>query len=335
MNQLVKYHNDFNKIRLPSFTEQEQNMLCGIFSKMRNKGCEEPVRFTPQELLKFSTERLTNKALGDLLTVLREKFFKANFTILIDDKERGLIGTEVINLFSSFKLWYNKDDVSYKNLLWVEMITNPRFEYILNDLKKQFTGFELEEFIALSGKYTKTLYRLLKQYRSVGKATFEWSEFLHVMDVPKDYKMCDIDKRILKPAVKELTSERNLFDQKRIPFVNLAYDKVKERTARGRGGKVIGITFTFKPENLEAQKIRRLNENDHFLEACYKLRDSQTRWLHHEKILQICDIDTENFIVQNHILTRDKADKLVKSGGIEFKFKSLKDLVEQISERIC
>ena len=37
MSNIVKYHNDFNKIKLPSFTEQEQNLLCFLFTKIKEK----------------------------------------------------------------------------------------------------------------------------------------------------------------------------------------------------------------------------------------------------------------------------------------------------------
>ncbi|MCW1316580.1 hypothetical protein OLO84_00920 [Campylobacter jejuni] len=37
MSDIVKYHNDFNKIKLPSFTEQEQNLLCFFAYKNKRK----------------------------------------------------------------------------------------------------------------------------------------------------------------------------------------------------------------------------------------------------------------------------------------------------------
>lgn len=265
MKEIVKYHNDFNKIKLPSFTAQEQNMLFGILMKLKNKGTNKEISFTPQELLSFSTDNLSNKALGDMLFILRDKFFKANFTILIEDKERDLVGKEIINLFQSFKLWYPKGDTNYNHLQRVELQVNPRFEYLINEITSNFTRFELAEFMELSGKYTKTLYRLLKQYRNTGIAKFEWSEFLRIMDIPENYRQIDIDARILKPALKELTKERNLFDQQRIPFQNLTYEKIKGK-GRGRGGNVIGIVFKFKPQESEPQEktIKYASIHDEF-----------------------------------------------------------------------
>ncbi|RUK33390.1 replication initiation protein, partial [Campylobacter coli] len=77
-----------------------------------------------------------------------------------------------------------------------------------------------------------TLYRLLKQFRTTVKAYFEWEEFSRIMKIPENYLQIDIDQRILKQAIKELSKERNLFDQFIVPFKNLAYEK--EKTA-GRG----------------------------------------------------------------------------------------------------
>ncbi|MED7853051.1 hypothetical protein VWN94_10710, partial [Campylobacter coli] len=44
-----------------------------------------------------------------------------------------------------------------------------------------------------------------------------------ILDIPQDYRQSEVDKWILKPAIKELSKERNLFDQVQVPFKNLAY----------------------------------------------------------------------------------------------------------------
>ncbi|EOH3309864.1 replication initiation protein, partial [Campylobacter jejuni] len=255
MSDIVKYHNDFNKIKLPSFTEIEQDLLCGLMVKLKEE--KGKVTFYPSDLRNILKSSYDNESLLKFASSLKEKFFKADFTI-IERTTRGDKEVEAhrtINLFTEFAIYVYKDYILEKpnELESIEIQVNPRFEYILNQLTANFTAFELAEFVALSGKYTKTLYRLLKQYRSTGKAYFEWEEFKRIMDIPEKLAMRDIDKSILKPAIKELTKERNLFDQIRVPFKNLAYEKDKAKS-RGRGGKVIGITFTFKPENIEIQK---------------------------------------------------------------------------------
>ncbi|EOJ1902067.1 replication initiation protein [Campylobacter coli] len=335
MSDIVKYHNDFNKIQLPSFTEQEQNLLCGIISKIRENPINQSIKLTPQELIKFSTENLTNKALGDMLFMLRNKFFKADFMILIEDKERDFIGKEIINLFESFKLWYDKKDTEFKHLLEIELKVNPRFEYIVNEITRNFTGFKLEEFIALNGKYTKTLYRLLKQYRITGKAYFEWEEFKRIMDIPEDYEIHNIDKWILKPALKELTKERNLFDQIRVPFKNLAYEKEKQKGTRGRGGKVIGITFTFKPESVLMQKLENesqkiMSDEQKYLKILNNMKLNQVRFDYHDRFWQFNDFDFDEFKIIAIELVRDEYENLNFGNHMHFNAKNQEQFFKMI-----
>lgn len=335
MSEIVKYHNDFNKIQLPSFTEQEQNLLCGIISKIRENPINQSIKLTPQELIKFSTENLTNKALGDMLFILRNKFFKADFMILIEDKERDFIGKEIINLFESFKLWYDKKDTEFKHLLEIELKVNPRFEYIVNEITKNFTGFKLEEFIALSGKYTKTLYRLLKQYRTTGKAYFEWEEFCRVMDIPENKKICEIDRDILKPALKELTKERNLFDQIRVPFKNLAYEKEKQKGTRGRGGKVIGITFTFKPESVLMQKLENesqkiMSDEQKYLKILNNMKLNQVRFDYNDRFWQFNDFDFDEFKIIAIELVRDEYENLNFGNHMHFNAKNQEQFFKMV-----
>lgn len=335
MSDIVKYHNDFNKIKLPSFSEQEQNMLFGILTKIKEKKLGENVNFTSKELLKFSTENLTNKALDDVIVTLRDKFFKADFTILIEDKERDLIGKEIINLFQSFKLWYPSGDYEYTNLQRIELSVNPHFEYLINQLTANFTAFELSEFIALSGKYTKTLYRLLKQYRTTGKAYFEWEEFCRVMDIPQDYRQSEIDKRIIKPALKELTKERTLFDQVRIPFKNLAYKK--EKTAgRGRGGKVSGIVFTFKPENIKMQKLEKesqkiMSDEQKYLKILNNMKLNQVRFVYNDKLWQFNDFDFDDFKIIALELQRDEYENLNFGSCMHFSAKNQEQFFKMVN----
>ncbi|MCR4941387.1 MAG: replication initiation protein [Campylobacter sp.] len=106
----------------------------------------------------------------------------------------------------------------------------------------QFTRFELEEFVNLSGTYTKTIYRFLKQYKNNGYWRISYKDFKKLLGIPKSYQSCDIDKQILKPAIKELSSELNLFDQRRTPFQNLSVTKHK------KGREIEALRFTFMPQ---------------------------------------------------------------------------------------
>lgn len=335
MSDIVKYHNDFNKIKLPSFTEIEQDLLCGLMVKLKEE--KNKVTFYPSDLRNILKSSYDNKSLLEFSFSLREKFFKADFTIIEKNvkDEKELTAYRTINLFTEFAIYvFENEDVEKNELGRIEIQVNPRFEYILNQLTANFTAFELAEFIALSGKYTKTLYRLLKQYRSTGKARFEWNEFCRIMDIPEKLAMCDIDKRILKPAIKELSQERNLFDQIRVPFKNLAYEK--EKTAgRGRGGKVSGISFTFKPENIQMQKLENENQKimsdeQKYLKILNNMKLNQVRFDYNDKLWQFNDFDFDEFKIIAVELIRDEYENLNFGNHMHFNAKNQEQFFKMI-----
>ncbi|ENY6720859.1 replication initiation protein [Campylobacter jejuni] len=337
MSDIVKYHNDFNKIKLPNFNELEQNLLCAIFVKIKNKGHEEPVKFPVNDLKKIATSnkyKLNNEEFKEIMVSLFYKFFKADFKMLIKD-DRNRTGEAIINLFQKVVFWYPHEDKEQKLLDEIELKVNPEFSYIINELEKKFTGFKLEEFIALNGKYTKTLYRLLKQYRTTGKAYFEWEEFCRIMDIPENKKICEIDRDILKPALKELTKERNLFDQIRVPFKNLAYEKEKQKGTRGRGGKVIGITFTFKPENIQMQKLEHesqkiMSDEQKYLKILNNMKLNQVRFDYHDRFWQFNDFDFDEFKIIAIELVRDEYENLNFGNHMHFNAKNQEQFFKMV-----
>lgn len=337
MSDIVKYHNDFNKIKLPSFTEQEQNLLFLIFAKIKEKGINNVINlyandFKINEKLSNSREYLTEN-----INSLKYKFFKANFKQIIETK------TEVIhryvNLFETMEIHYIKrnpydgyDESTLFNRITLKI--NPDFAYLVNQLTTNFTAFELEEFISLSGKYAKTLYRLLKQYRTTGKAYFKWEEFCRVMDISEKLAMRDIDKSILKPAIKELSKERNLFDQVRVPFKNLAYEKEKT-SGRGRGGKVSGIVFTFKPENIQMQKLEKesqkiASDDQRYLKILNNMKLNQVRFVYNDKLWQFNDFDFEKFKIIAVELQRDEYENLNFGNQMHFNAKNQEQFFKMI-----
>lgn len=236
MKELVKYHNDFNKLSLSNFGELEQNLLFGMLVKVKdNKECF----FSANELRSFvSDKNLTKEELLNYAKSLGDKFFKLDFTII--KKKDNLIEESRFNLFKIYKI--TCDDDNKKELKSVEIVVNEIFAYLVEQLTANFTRFELYEFIALSGKYTKTLYRLLKQYRHSGWTEFEFGEFKRILDIPEDYEMCNIDQSILKPSVKRLSKY----------FNSLKYTKIKKG-----GNKVTAIRFDWEiplEKELECKK---------------------------------------------------------------------------------
>lgn len=342
MNEIVKYDNNFNKLRIPNFNEQEQNLLFGIFAKMKDYQGQE-LEFYPNDLRNLLNSDYNNNQLYTFCFELFDKFFSANVRILIKNPETNTNKQKIINFFSTMELEYDNVAIPKNESINIEkagifkkltLKVNPDFEHILYELTGNFTAFELSEFVNLSGKYTKTLYRLLKQFRTTGKAYFKWDEFCNIMDIPEKLAMCDIDKRILKPVIKELTKEGNLFDQVRVPFKNLAYEKEKTK-GRGRGGKVSGITFTFEPENIQMQKLENqsqkiMSEEQKYLNFLINMRANRFRFEYDGKLWQFNDFDFDKFKIIAIGLERDEYENLRFATTMHFNAKNQEQFFKMI-----
>ena len=79
------------------------------------------------------------------------------------------------------------------------------FWYILNKLSANFTQYELQEFTSIRSTYAKTAYRLLKQWRTVGRKEFKIDEFKLLLDMPSSYKSSEIDRAVITPILKQLS----------------------------------------------------------------------------------------------------------------------------------
>ncbi|MGC4421236.1 replication initiation protein, partial [Streptococcus suis] len=66
---------------------------------------------------------------------------------------------------------------------------------LLNGLDS-WVRYSLQQFNELQSSYSKTMFRLLKQFRTKGYAYFSKEDFHELLDIPKSYKQPDIDKRV-------------------------------------------------------------------------------------------------------------------------------------------
>lgn len=107
----------------------------------------------------------------------------------------------------------------------------------------QWTRFALEQSTRLHTTYSKMLFMYLKQWRTVGKRTFSIEEFREKLSVPKSYKPGSIDQKILNPTAEILAPY----------FFNFRITKNYAKGQRGR--KLIGYTFSFKPETKNQKEI--------------------------------------------------------------------------------
>lgn len=207
------------------WTKEEMNFFFAIIAKIRDEGTREIVfdKYDLAELAQYSINE--NKRYEETIESLVKNVAKIYYI------EKTSNSIELMNLFSRFKAtWSN--DLSEMDL--VVKVTD-EFDYVINRLDSEFTTYELAEFTQIRSTYAKTLYRLLKQWRTTGKKEFKINEFKRLLDTPDYYKPSHINKNILTPAKKELP--------KFFPNLN-----VKTIKSNKRGTPVIAYEFTWTPE---------------------------------------------------------------------------------------
>ncbi|WP_162967434.1 replication initiation protein, partial [Helicobacter pylori] len=205
-NTYTTYHNNTNKVNLGKLSEREANLLFAIFQKLKDQG-NTLIRFEPQDLKRMIMVKsnLTNRQLLQILKNLLDNISGANFWIIKEHVENGEVYEDHKSymLFKQFEIRIHKPT---QNIEYLEVQLNDSYHYLLNNLGMggQYTSFKLLEFQRVRGKYAKTLYRLLKQYKSTGILSVEWNQFMELLDIPKDYEMRNIDQKVLTPSLKEL-----------------------------------------------------------------------------------------------------------------------------------
>lgn len=224
-NEVVKYHNDLNTVPMRNWTSEEMNFFFAIIAKLRDVGTRE-VSFDKQGLTELANYSLThNKRFEETMENLIKKISQIHYI------ERTSNSLELMNLFSRFRVDWS-DNLS--DMTAIIKVTE-EFEYVVNRLNVEFTSYELEEFTKIRSTYAKTVYRLLKQWRTTGKREFFLEDFKRLLDTPDYYGPSHIDKNVLEPVMRELPQF----------FKGLKVKKVKANT---RGNPVKSYIFTWKSE---------------------------------------------------------------------------------------
>ncbi|MCD8764965.1 replication initiation protein [Staphylococcus hominis] len=232
-NEIVKYHHELNTIPLRKFTPVEMNLFFSIVSRMREKG-DKTVRFTFEQLKDLSNYKATaNVRFVEDLKATYEKILSLRFG---RRSESGL-SYDMFVMFTEFKI---NGDVEKP---YVDIRIYEKALPLLNNLD-EWVRYSLQQFNELQSSYSKTMFRLLKQYRTKGFAYFSKEDFHELLDIPKTYKQGNVDQKVLEPIRQELTAI----------FKGLT---IKKKYGKGRGKPVIGYQFTFKPEIKKADDFNK------------------------------------------------------------------------------
>lgn len=219
-NDLVVYKNELNTVPLRNFNSVEMDLLMAIISQMRDRG-ESRIIFSFEELKalsKYNKETAIKSFINDLKSTYN-KLIQLN--VFFEDSHR----------FVSF-VFFTKYEIDKDNQEILIQV-NEEFAPLINQMTGSFTKFELEQFTQLKSSYSKTMYRLLKQYRLTGFVKFSLDEFRRLLDIPECYRMSNIDQFVLKPICNELSEI----------FENLTIKKIKKKRM------VVALEFKFKHED--------------------------------------------------------------------------------------
>lgn len=222
MNEIVKYHNHINDLSFKNFSDYDLNFLMVICAKMKDLG-EETQYFEYSklmELLDWDMSKSIDVFHKDLKR-MSEKLRHVGATIDLDPDR-----------FTAFNLFSDFEGDKKKRTLTVRV--NPKFKYILNDITKNFTRFELSEYVHLEGKYSKLLYQHLKQYRKSGWWQVSLEDFKRELAIPDSMPTMNITSKVIKPSVELIKACKG--------FSDLAYEPIKSKR---RGSRIEGYKFSW------------------------------------------------------------------------------------------
>lgn len=233
--EVVRYNNDLNnKTYLKNFNALELNFFMAICSKLKTQGTDEVI-FTFNELKKkIQYDRETTRNTDNFISKLRSTNRKIlNSICEIETKDY----IDQFVLFPTFRISKKTGTLTVR--------INQDYAYLLNDFSN-FTEFGLANFIKLSSKYVKLLYKELMQFRTTGKLYLTMEDFRKKLDIPNSYSFSKIKDRILVPSIQDFSF---IFKKFKIVVIYNNEDEVEinENTEEKRGDKrkVTNINFYF------------------------------------------------------------------------------------------
>lgn len=228
----VRYKNQLNTAGLDGLkTSMEIDVYYTLISSLRNKNTEK-VTFTYKELWDKinKNSKSTNYHVARFkktLAGLKSKIKQIEFEMTRKDVDTGKTITTQSILFTDYQI----DDVNETFTIW----TNKRVLDLLKNFDDgSFTEFFLQEVLDRKSIFAKKLLPMLKKWKSVGKHTYSIELLRERLGINPNYSNYDIERRVIKPAVKELESV----------FAGLTYTKNKKLGSK----KIESYTFMFKKQ---------------------------------------------------------------------------------------
>ena len=161
---LVKYHNDINKLKMGNLDEKELELFFALCVELKDIG-EDEVKINIREFKrKYNIANKNNIRFEKYMETVVNKFLDTR--IIIKTKNKLDIG----NFFTRFTLDF---DV---NTLFVQI--NRSYLYLLNNLVEMYTQFNFEDYQNLKSKYAKRLMPKLSQWNGTKKLNIKKMNYM-------------------------------------------------------------------------------------------------------------------------------------------------------------
>lgn len=220
-NEVVVYGNMLNQVSFKGLNPTDMDIFMAACLLTKGRGTE-AVTISYEKLRTLTHFRnSTTEMFHSQLRELREKLLRMTVYYETEDEVGGFV------LFQTFKANKQTKELTIR--------VGEDWSHLLNDLTGEFTMFDLAVFAQINGKYGKTLYRMLAQFRNKngnGYWVVDIENFRRIFDVPNTYKGREIIRRIVTPAVEEIKKY----------FGSLTYEP---QYAKKRGKPLSGFRFEF------------------------------------------------------------------------------------------
>ena len=293
MGEIIRYHNDMNRVSFSNFNEKELDLFFSICQQMKEKSLKE-VTFSFVELRKLSN--YSNRSIQRLYSDL-DKVYKKMLELNLKYEDEKEIRRFV--LFSKYVLKKDEKTVTIK--------ASEDFEYILNNLIGNFTKFDLIDFVNLKSSYSKNMFKLLKQWDTKKERIFKIDELKEILGIPKGFSFGKINERVLTPIMNELPQH----------FNNLELEKIKT----GRSITSLKFTWSGKVEKIEPKRIDDVID---IIEISDKLNKAIEKLKKNRFIVPLLTIDNIEILVE---MFEEK--DLIK--GLNWSYKEIKQEIKSLN----
>jgi|TARA_Y100000588_G_C14191456_1_gene898201 plasmid replication initiation protein len=180
-----------------SLTLQEQRLILACLSKIDSRA--EPAKEIT--LLASEYSELMNVDIKNAHRELQKASQKLyERSIVVKDPEK----IEEFRWIQK-KIHYQKGEGRIK-LFWSDDVLT-----YIGQLKRRFTTYRLADVASLNTSYSIRLYELLMQFNSTKQRSISVDDFRSLFQLNDKYPLFrDLNKRVIKPAVKEINSSSNL-----------------------------------------------------------------------------------------------------------------------------